>query len=238
MATKKENVEAIAPDPVLDNLKKAGTWIEKNGKRLLIGIGAMLAAVLVGQMISSQADRDASEVTTQLAAGVKIYDDATDPQRITTTTVTAELHKPMLEAREKFAQVIKDHPDHGASQLARLYDADLARRLGKPAEAEQLYKDYIARAKSNDSMMFLALEGAGYALEDQNKLDEALDYFSKIGGEGPTMFFKDYGLKHKARLLEKKGDKAGAIAALQAIVAIEPPSSLRSAAEERLKSLQ
>jgi tetratricopeptide (TPR) repeat protein len=109
--------------------------------------------------------------------------------------------------------------------------------LQKYPESEALYKEYVKNAKADDAALFVALEGAGYTLEEQNKLDEALEYFSRIG-EGTTAFYKDFGLKHKARILEKKGDKAGAIAALQAIIAIEPPSSIRPFAEERLKSLQ
>src|SRR5262249_4211647 len=136
-----------------------------------------------------------------------------------------------------FASLEKEHANTGPAQVAMLYEADVARRLRKPADAEQLYKSYLKIAKANDPLMFVALEGTGYSLEEQDKTDEALEYFSRIG-EGGTSFYKDYGLRHKARILEKKGDKAGAIAALQAIVAIEPPSSLRPYAEERLKSLQ
>src|SRR5262245_1451520 len=188
-------------------------------------------------MITTATQRSAAEVTTSLTEAVKVYDEATDPQKILTTTVAGALDADLEKAREKFAAIQKEHGDSGAAQVAMLYEADVARRLRKNADAESLYKSYLKTATPSESLTFVALEGAGYALEEQNKLDEALEYFSR-SGEGATAFYKDYGLKHKARVLEKKGDKAGAIAALQAIVAIEPPSTLRPYAEERLKTLQ
>jgi predicted negative regulator of RcsB-dependent stress response len=237
MARKKEEtVEQIAPDPIIDNLKKGATWVEKHFKQVIGVIVLLLGAVLAYEIISTSTERSAAAVTTQLNEAVKAYDEATDPQKVLTTTVTSVLDADLEKAREKLAAVAKDHPDSGAAQMAKLYEADVARKLRKYADSEALYKEYIQTAKPDDMALFVALEGIGYALEEQNKLDDALQQFSRIG-EGSTAFYKDYGLKHKARILEKKGDLAGAKAALQAIVAIEPPSTLRPFAEERLKSL-
>jgi hypothetical protein len=238
MARKKqETVEAIAPDPVLDTFKAGAGWLEKNLKLVVAGIALVLGGVLAFELISSSSERSAAEVTTLLTEAVKSYDEATDPQKVLTTTVAGALDGDFEKAREKFAAIQKDHPQSGAAQVAKLYEADLARRLRKHADAEALYKAYLQASKPNDPLLFIAHEGAGYAAEEQNKLDEALEHFSRLG-EASTAFYKDFGLKHKARILEKKGDTAGAIAALQAIVAIEPPSPLRSFAEERLKTLQ
>jgi tetratricopeptide (TPR) repeat protein len=239
MSRKKDEsvVEAIAPDPVFDNLKKASDALQKNLKIVAVVTALLLGGVLAFQLINASSERGAAEVTTKLSEAVKAYDEATDPQKVLTTTVAGALDADYEKARAKFAELSKEHSGSGAAQLAKLYEADLARRLRKPADAEALYKEYVQSAKPGDTLLFVALEGAGYALEDQNKLDEAADYFSRIG-EGSTAFYKEYGLKHKARVLEKKGDKEGAKAALQAIIAIEPPSSLRPFAEERVKSLQ
>lgn len=238
MARKKEEsvVEAIAPDPIIDNLKAFAAWFEKHFKQLAAALAAVLVGVLAYEVITSSSQRSAAAVTTQLTEAVKVYDEATDPQRVLTSTIPGALDADLEKARAKLAALQKEHADSGAAQVAKLYEADVARRLKKYPDAEVLYKDYLKSSKSDDSAMFVALEGAGYALEEQNKLDEALDYFSRIG-EGVTAFYKDYGLKHKARVLEKKGDTAGAKAALQALVAIEPASTLRPFAEERLKTL-
>lgn len=239
MARKKEEsvVEAIAPDPVFDNLKKASDALQNNMKLFGIGIAVVLGGVLAFQLINASSERGAAEETTKLSEALKSYEEVTDFQKVLTATVPGALDAEYEKSRAKFAAIGKENAGSGAAQIAKLYEADLALRLNKNADAEALYKSYIQAAPSGDSLMFVALEGAGYALEAQDKLDEAVDYFSRIG-EGSTAFYKEYGLKHKARVLEKKGDKAGAIEALKALVAIEPPSSLRPSAEEKLKSLQ
>jgi tetratricopeptide (TPR) repeat protein len=240
MARKKEeSVELIAPDPVLDSLKKSAGWVEKNMKPIVGGFAAILVAVLGYEYFVSKTERDASVVTTKLTEAVRSYEEAMEPSKILSSTVAGALDKDYEKAREKFSAISKEHPGSGASRLAKLYEADLARRLGKHADAEALYKSYIAEAKNDDVLLFLAIEGAGYALEEQGKLDEAIAMFGKLGDDGTsTRFYKDYGLKHKARILEKKGDTAGAIAAYQSIVAMEPASDLKGFAEDRMKSLQ
>ena len=127
-----------------------------------------------------------------------------------------------------------DEPNAG--RLAKLYSADLARRQGKNAEAEQLYRSYVDSAKPDDVVAFIAREGLGYALEGQKKFDDAAREFEALATSAP--FFKDVALKHKGRVLEEKGDAAGALAAYRAIAAIDPPSSLKSFAESKIQSLE
>ena len=85
-------------------------------------------------------------------------------------------------------------------------------------------------------LLFIALEGAGYAAEEQNKLDVALEHFKKLLTL-PNGFYKDYGLKHTGRMYELKEDKPKAIEAYKAIVAI-PSSKLHDFAESRLAVLE
>ncbi len=233
---KAESAELLADDPFLDTLNKWAGYIQKHYKPLLGSIAGVFAVIVGYEFFSSQSEHDAAIVTTQLTEAVKAYDDAVDPQKIMTSTKAGALDADLERARDKLEAIEKEHPGHGAAHLAKLYEADVQRRLRKYAEAEALYKAYIQHAKPDDSLLFLALEGAGYAAEDQGKLDEALASFKKLA-EG-TGFYKDYGLKHEARVLIKKGDTAGAIAALKQIVEMQPPSDLKSQAEDELKSLE
>jgi tetratricopeptide (TPR) repeat protein len=237
MARKKgESAELLAPDPFLETLNRWAGYVQKHHKPILASVAGVFAVIIGYEFFSSQSEHDAAVVTAQLTDAVKAYDDAVDPQKIMTSTKTGALDADLERARDKFEALEKDHPGHGAAQLGKLYEADLQRRLHKYAEAETLYKSYIQQAKPEDGLLFLALEGAGYAAEDQQKYDEALAYFDKLAeGSG---FYKDYGLKHRARILEKKGDTAGAIAALKRIVEMQPPSDLKSQAEDELKTLE
>lgn len=237
MARKKgEQAELLAPDPFLDTLNRWAGTIQKHHRPILATAITVLGAVMAYEFFSSQSEHDAALVTQQLTEAVKAYDDAVDPQKTFTSTKAGALDPDLERARDKFEVLEKAHPNHGASQLAKLYEADIQRRLRKYAEAEALYKSYAQQAKADDSLLFLALEGAGYSAEDQGKLDDALGYFSKLS-EG-TGFYKDYGLKHKARVLLKKGDRKGASEALKQIVEMQPPSDLKTQAEEELKTLE
>jgi predicted negative regulator of RcsB-dependent stress response len=240
MARKKEEeiIEAIAPDPVLDTLKRWEDWAEKHLKQIAAGLAVVLGGVLAWQLVEAKFARDASVVTTDLSKAVTSYEEVTSPQKILSSTVAGALDAELMKAREPFSKLAKEHGATGAGKLALLYEADLARRANKHAEAAELYESYLKGAAKDDAMLFLAIEGAGYALEEQGKLDEAAERFGRLTTEPGTAFYKDYGLKHRARILEKKGDKAGAIEAYKAIVAQEPVSDLKSFAEERLKLLQ
>jgi tetratricopeptide (TPR) repeat protein len=236
MGRKKEEAELLAPDPFLETLNKWASWVQKHLKPLLISVAGAFAVILGYEFLSSQTEHDASVITSQLTEAIRAYDEATDPQKVFTSTRANGLDPELEHARTKLQEIGKAHPNSGASQLALLYEADVARRLRKHDEAEGLYKAYVDQAKPDDALLFIALEGAGYAAEDQGHLDEALKYFGRLA-DG-TGFYKDYGLKHKARVLKKKGDRDGAMAALKQIVDMQPPSDLKSAAEEELKTLE
>jgi tetratricopeptide (TPR) repeat protein len=233
---KEESAELLAPDPFLETLNHWASWVQKNLKPILIVTGTVFGVILGYEFLSSQSEHDASIVTAKLTDAVRAYDEATDPQKVFTSTKAGALDADLERARGKFQELEKAHPTAGASQVAKLYEADIARRLRKSDEAESLYRGYIDQAKADDSLLFLALEGAGYAAEDQGKLDEALKYFGRLAETGG--FYRDYGLKHKSRILLKKGDHDGAVASLKAIVDMTPPSDLKSTAEEELKSLE
>lgn len=242
MAHKKDEAvaheEALAPDPLMEALKKLAAVVEKNLKVIVASFAGVLALIVAVQFFAAQSERDASEITSELSTAIKAYEEATEPTKILSSTVAGALDEELGKARQKFQTITSNKAGSGAAQLALLYEADLARRLKKHEEAAELYKSYLKGAKGDDVLLFIALEGAGYALEEAGKLDEALEHFGKLGTDGPTAFYKAYGLKHRGRVLEKKGDKAGAVAAYQAIIAIEPASELKGFAEERVKLLQ
>lgn len=234
---KEESVEALAPDPFLEAAKRWSGWIEKRLKVFIAIFAFGLAAIGGYEFFRSQDERDDSRVTSKLGDAVKAYEEVVEPSRIMSSTIAAALDPGMEQARRAFAAFSKEYPAHGATQLARLYEADLARRMGKHSDAELLYRAYVGVASPDDALLFIALEGVGYALEEQGKLDEAIEAYSELG-QGGTSFYKDFALKHRARVFEKKGDVKAAIAAYEAIVAIDPPSPLRAQAEEKLKILK
>ncbi len=232
----KETEELLATDAFLENAGQGASWFEKNYKVVITGVVVALAGVFAVQMMSAQKARAAADVTTDLNTAVDAYRKATDLQTVLTSTAPESLKKGYEDARAQFAALRTAHPGHGASTTAALYQADLARRLEKFDDAIKLYDEYLKAAPSKDALRFFALEGVGYALEASDKMDEAIKRFEELETSQP--FYKDYALKHKARILEKKGDKTAASAGYQSIVDMDPASPLKSFAQKRLKALQ
>lgn len=232
----KEEEELLAPDAFLETGQEKMAWLEKNLKVVLGGIAVVLVAVIGLEFSSSSSARSASVVTSALTEAIDDYREATGLQKVLTSTSPESLNEGFQKAYDGFAKVRADHAGSGAARLASVYQADLARRLGKTDEAIQLYDEYLSSAAKDDPLTFFALEGAGYAYEAADKHDEALARFETL--QTSQSFYADYALKHKARILEKKGDAAGALTAYKAIVEMDPASPLKSFAEKRIRALE
>lgn len=238
MATKKREVaELTAPDPFMERANEYAGWVEKNLRKLItIAIVALL--VLIGALFFSQRqERQAASVTADLSNAIEGYDEATNPSATMTATTPEAMQKLIGAATPKLETLVKDHGNHGAGRLSRLYLADLARRAGDHPRAEQLFKEYASSTSTDDPLLFFAYEGAGYALEEQKKLDEALQYFVKMQ-DLPGKELDDLALKHQARVHELKGDREAAIKAYRAILDQFAESKQREFAEYRLSVLE
>lgn len=238
MAKRKDQAldELVAPDPFLEGANQYAGWVEKNLKLVIGGFAGVLAVIGLVLFIQQSSTRNAAKTTSELTRAVEEYGKATDLQKTLTSTNTAELNKTYEKVLPSFTSIIEKEPDHAAALTARLYAADLERRLGHDDKALAHYQAYLAKASKDDVLLFVALEGAGYAAEALNKPDDAIAYFEKLT-DLPGGFYKDYGLKHKARILEKKGDKEGAKAAYKQLLADMPDSKLRDFAEQKLSQL-
>jgi tetratricopeptide (TPR) repeat protein len=237
MARKNQEVEEIlTPDPFLDQAKRGAEWFEANWKIFAGLLGAILLGVIGFELAQDASQGSASAVTAELTEALDDYSKSTDLRTVLTSTDSAKLKEGWTKAREKLSTFRKAHADRDAARVAALYEADLARRLEAFGDAANLYAEYLASAKPSDPLLYIAHEGAGYAREGEGKLDEALAEYEKLLTAAP--YAKDYALKNKARVLEKKGDAAGAKAAYQGIVDMDPASELKSFAEDKLKALQ
>jgi predicted negative regulator of RcsB-dependent stress response len=236
MARKKSKDPVVAPDAFQQEGIAWVSWLETNFKFVGAAIVGVLALVVGIEYFESSSQRGASLMTQELVEAVEGYQDAVDLRTVLTSTTPEQLKQAYEKAEAKLKGFEDTYPNTEGARLASLYRGDLLGRLDKHAEAEQKFQAYVSSAKPDDDLMFFALEGLGYAQEAQNKLDEASATFERLATSQP--FYKDYGLKHKARILEQKGDVQGAIAAYQSIVDMDPASTLKPYAEARLKALQ
>jgi tetratricopeptide (TPR) repeat protein len=86
--------------------------------------------------------------------------------------------------------------------------------LGKPAEASSEYTKALESAGDDTYLRSRALEGSGYALEAQQKYEDALKKFDELShlANGAYRSLGDY---HRARVLVAQGKAADARAVLE-----------------------
>ncbi|MBK8013638.1 MAG: hypothetical protein IPK13_20080 [Deltaproteobacteria bacterium] len=232
---KSQKEQDVAEDQFLEQGRVVVAWLEAHVPHVGAAIVLVLGAVLALEFAEGVSDRKDSAATAALADAVEAYEKSVEPSVVLTSTSADTVESGYARARKALASVAKDFEEHPAARLAQLYEGDLYLRSQKYELAEPLLNAYVDTARADDPLLLFAVEKLGYAFEGAGKLDEALGAFERLIS-GPA-YYRDYGWKHKARVLEKKGDRAGAQAAYQAIADMDPPSDLKSFAEARLKSL-
>jgi tetratricopeptide (TPR) repeat protein len=147
---------------------------------------------------------------------------------------------------ERQAAVLKDvdqfSASHSGSRLqpeAMLLKGTTLLGGGKFDEAISAYKAALD-SKLDGRLRFLAKEGLLYAHEGKGELDLALAEASALIDDSKDFqgFFKERGLYQKARLTERKGDKAGAVKLYREVLEKVSDSPLHDAITDRLALLE
>jgi tetratricopeptide (TPR) repeat protein len=124
-----------------------------------------------------------------------------------------------------------------AATNAALPLAQALLRKGKADEALPLIEEFLKVAEANDPLRAAALEDRGYALESLKKYDDALAAFDQLAKENKSDFLKGMGLYHRARMLQLKGDAAGAAKQYSEVEAAAPNSAASRLAKDRMSLL-
>ena len=100
--------------------------------------------------------------------------------------------------------------------------------------------DAALAAKLDKRLRFLAHEGRGYAFEGKGDLDKAAAAFADLEQDAAAWngFYKDRATYQKARLSERKGDKAGAVTLYKELLQKAPDSPLHDEITDRLAVLE
>lgn len=133
------------------------------------------------------------------------------------------------------------------AKQARLVRAGVLYDLGRWDDAAAEYKKFLG-STSDPVLKLVAREGLGYALEAKALaqtdasarnagLDAALAEYKQLQPDEKGLY-RDMALYHQARVLQLKGDKAGAVALYKQIVDGMPGSQVASEARDRLAQLE
>jgi tetratricopeptide (TPR) repeat protein len=221
----------IVPGGVTKQVDAARSFYQDNARLLLLGLGAGLLAAVLWITVSSHTTRQNREATDLLYAGVEALNapvlgpEETPPEDSTTDTypsVKARAEK----ARAELQRVNKRFAESRAAQWAALGEANTLRDLGKDEEAHKAYERLAANRDADPFVRARAFEGAGFALEAQQKFAEAEKRFAQLA-ELDKGAHKPLGDYHRARMLIALGQKQQAAKLLEALIKAErarPPA--------------
>jgi tetratricopeptide (TPR) repeat protein len=221
----KRGTAPIVPGGVTKKVEAARSFYQDNARLLLGGIGAGLLGAVLWLTFASQVRKQSGEATAQLYAGVETMNapvlapDQTPPEDLEVDTYPSAKAR-AEKARTEFQRTIKSFPDTPAARWAALGEANTLGVLDKHAEAEKAYQKLIADDAAEVFLRARALEGAGYALEAQEKYAEAEKRFEQLAelDQGAHKTLGDY---HRARMLSALGQKQKAAELLAALIKAE-----------------
>ncbi|HYC53404.1 MAG TPA: tetratricopeptide repeat protein [Candidatus Binatia bacterium] len=210
--------ELKEPDPFFEAVGSARSYVDQNRTQVFGVVGAIVAVIVLvvgvtGYLTSSRASA-ASDFTSAVS--------------------NLEFDSP--SAADASLSRLEERSNAGPyASLAVLYRANLAAEAGRFDEAIGLYDQFIPDAET-PYLEQIGLMGKAFALEQSGKPAEAAPILDKAAQiEGP---YRKAALNDRARIAEKAGDKAGAIAALQKLLEIEGSGAPGAAIERRIEALK
>lgn len=184
-----------------------------SGLVMLIGL---VVVIFAGWGVSSWLETRKEHATEQLGRAMRIAeaelltdkdkgkeDEATDDTpRFKTTKERAEAAVQAVE------QLDKEYKSTPAALRGKLVRASLLFDQGRYADAEALFKDFLAAGPREQPLVLLAREGVGLCAEARGDLGVALQAYQELGKES---VFRERAQWNQARVLAKQGNKQKAI---------------------------
>jgi tetratricopeptide (TPR) repeat protein len=209
-------------EEVAKTVRVVNAWIDDHGKKVWYGLAGVAVLVVIGLAVNvyrDSRDRDAGEIlrgAISTSAGVIVPPDETPPEDPLFPTFSSVKERDE-KALAQFRDVQKKFPSSRAARYALLGEANALIELGKPVEAAAAFNKLLQDDEAGDDnyLRFRGLEGAGYALEGQQKYEDARKRFAELSKlrSGAYRTLGDY---HQARMLVLEGKRAEARTLLEA----------------------
>jgi tetratricopeptide (TPR) repeat protein len=219
-ASQRGTTNALQAD-VNKSVLVVNAWIDAHGRKVWFGVAGVVAVCVAWLGFSayqSRRDRDAGEILrTAIAssAGIIVPADDTPPEDPIFPTFGSVKERD-AKALSQFRDVQKKFPNSHAAGYAALGEANASLGLGKYPEAAALFAKLLEDAGDDTFLRFRGLEGAGYALEGQQKYADAGKRFAELSklANGAYRTLGDY---HQARMLVLQNQRAEARKLLEAL---------------------
>lgn len=141
----------------------------------------------------------------------------------------------LAAALPKFLEAANAHPNTSAGIAARFHAAAILAAQGKPAEAEERYKEVIDKAGSSSIYSRTAKLGMAEAQTAQGKHDSAIAIYSELSRDTTSTLPLDSVLLHLGRAYARAGKREEAVRSFTRVVDEFPQSAYAADARRELE---
>src|SRR5215217_6571901 len=135
----------------------------------------------------------------------------------------------------KFVETANTHPNTKAGIVARFHAASILAAQGKPAEAEQRYKEVIDKAGNGSIYARTAKLGMAEAQVAQKKYDSAIAVYTELSRDAGSTLPLDSVLMHLGRAYARAGKKEEAVRSFTRVVDEFPQSAYAADARREME---
>ena len=140
--------------------------------------------------------------------------------------------KAFKEVKNDFVKIIDKYSGNRGGKIARVELANISINAGDIDSAIDLYRKALEDFSDNQTVKNIILSNLGYAYEEKNDLQSALNYFAMIVSE-PDTFLKDEALFNLGRIYAAMGNEKMSRDAYKKIVSDFTGSFYLAIAKER-----
>ena len=245
---KRGGAEAPTDDAFQVGVKEVGRGAARRAPLVAIGAVLAVAAVIVIVVVYARGQQSAAAATRLLAEAATYEARAKvgDPELLLGKS-NRQSPDPVVKDEAARAAVVDKALSALVTQAAgsqaeldgRLMTAARLMRDGKFAEAQAAYRSFLDAAGAGHPLRWAAREGLGFAREAQDDLDGALAEFKALAGE-KGVFYRDMGMWHQGRVLERQSKTDEALAIYRQYIAeypLDDPSMAQTEVRKRLEEL-
>lgn len=199
-------------DEFLTFSEKAAEWGTENWPLLLIALGVAVLFFIVGLFIKSSVAESRTKALNQLNEAIGTYNSAVVNQVMAARSPEArfDTRSAYENAVYKLKKFLKDHPDSGQAELARLYlgAADINFQMNRIVPDYSGARDNLERlaeSKKAGELKYLARHNIGMTYYLEENYDKALAIFEELINNGAPVA-RAANLVYAGRCYEQKGN--------------------------------
>ncbi len=214
------------PDQFITFSGKLIAFLQSYAKPILIGVGSVLALILVVAVVGQISHRNENNASAQVEKALAKYAAA---------LADTDAQTAYDRVKTDFNSIFNAHGSTSAAKIARIVYGDISYQAGDAETAIAMYEQ--AREDFNEvpALQSLVLSGLGHAYMLKEALPESIRYFEQLA-QGAETSMQQAALFTLAYLYEATGDTAKSKASYEQLLADFPDSIYGDLVREKLNS--